>query len=168
MSNIEHPKHYNIGKHEVWDIIDDWDLGWNLGNVVKYTARARHKGTPLIDLKKAQQYLEREIAAQEKKQPLERLPRTNPQGLVITEDEVFRANMGQPWSCPIKQEQEWCVTVSEIEEKDYYVNSFSKIDAEQEAAARHLGSGAGYNYHRRRVKTRSCLRDQPKRAKDGA
>lgn len=65
MDNIKHPSHYNFGSIEVWDAIDDWDLGWNLGNVVKYTARARHKGTPLKDLKKAQQYLEREIAAQE-------------------------------------------------------------------------------------------------------
>jgi hypothetical protein len=62
MSNaIDHPKHYNVGKIEVIDAIEDWQLGFHLGNVVKYVARADHKKNPLEDLKKAAWYLEREI-----------------------------------------------------------------------------------------------------------
>jgi Protein of unknwon function (DUF3310) len=58
---IDHPSHYNIGKIEVIDAIEDWQLGFHLGNVVKYVARAQHKGTFLDDLKKARWYLDREI-----------------------------------------------------------------------------------------------------------
>lgn len=58
---VVHPTHYNTGKIEVWDAIDDWGLGFGLGNVVKYTARAGHKGNKLEDLKKARNYLDREI-----------------------------------------------------------------------------------------------------------
>lgn len=58
---VVHPSHYNTGKIEVWDAIDDWGLGFGLGNVVKYVARAGHKGNELEDLKKARNYLDREI-----------------------------------------------------------------------------------------------------------
>jgi hypothetical protein len=59
--NVNHPSHYNKGKFEVIDVIEDWNLGFNLGNAVKYIARAEHKGTQLIDLEKAKWYLTREI-----------------------------------------------------------------------------------------------------------
>ena len=61
-----HPKHYNTGKYEVIDVIEDWKLGFNLGNVVKYLARADHKGTPTADLYKSLFYLNREIANRER------------------------------------------------------------------------------------------------------
>lgn len=61
-----HPKHYNMGKYEVIDVIEDWQLGFNLGNVVKYLARADHKGTPTADLYKCLFYLNREIANRER------------------------------------------------------------------------------------------------------
>ena len=61
MSNVKHPKHYNIGKIEVIDAIEDWDLGFHAGNVVKYISRHKHKGNPVEDLKKAKWYLERLI-----------------------------------------------------------------------------------------------------------
>jgi hypothetical protein len=59
---VDHPPHYNVGKFEVIDVIDDWSLSFNLGNVVKYVARAQHKGNELEDLEKAAWYLAREIA----------------------------------------------------------------------------------------------------------
>lgn len=59
---VDHPPHYNVGKYEVIDVIDDWGLSFNLGNVVKYVARAQHKGKELEDLEKAAWYLAREIA----------------------------------------------------------------------------------------------------------
>ena len=67
MSTVDHPKHYNAGKIEVIDAIEDWKLGFHLGNVVKYVARAEHKGKPLEDLKKAQWYLSRAIEKLEAK-----------------------------------------------------------------------------------------------------
>lgn len=67
MSAVDHPKHYNAGRIEVIDAIEDWQLGFHLGNVVKYVARAGRKGPPLEDLKKAQWYLDRAIAKLEVK-----------------------------------------------------------------------------------------------------
>lgn len=58
---IDHPKHYNTGKIEVIDFIEDQKLGFHDGNVVKYVCRARHKGTELEDLRKAAWYLNRAI-----------------------------------------------------------------------------------------------------------
>ena len=60
-SNVNHPKHYNQGKFEVIDVIEDWKLGFNLGNAVKYIARSEFKGDQLQDLEKARWYLNREI-----------------------------------------------------------------------------------------------------------
>ena len=59
--SVNHPKHYNVGKIEVIDAIEDWKLGFHLGNAVKYIARADYKGRRLEDLKKAVWYLERKI-----------------------------------------------------------------------------------------------------------
>lgn len=58
---MNHPKHYNQGKFEVIDVIEDWKLGFNLGNAVKYIARSEFKGDQLQDLEKARWYLNREI-----------------------------------------------------------------------------------------------------------
>lgn len=60
-SAVNHPNHYNIGKIEVIDAIEDWGLNFSLGNAVKYIARADHKGKPIEDLEKARWYIEREI-----------------------------------------------------------------------------------------------------------
>ncbi len=56
---INHPDYYNKGKFEVIDIIEDWKLGFHLGNAVKYIARAEHKGNENQDIKKAIWYLNR-------------------------------------------------------------------------------------------------------------
>lgn len=63
MSNpINKPAHYAEGrKHEPIDVIEDWGLGFNLGNCLKYVSRAGRKGDAVEDLKKARWYLEREI-----------------------------------------------------------------------------------------------------------
>lgn len=58
---VNHPSHYNKGKYEVIDVIEDWELNFNLGNAVKYIARAEHKGKKEEDIKKAIWYLEREL-----------------------------------------------------------------------------------------------------------
>ena len=68
-SNISHPKHYNAGKIEVIDAIEEWKMGFCDGNVIKYVARHRHKGKPIEDLKKAKWYLERLIQQYEQEKP---------------------------------------------------------------------------------------------------
>lgn len=63
---ISRPPHYCTGrKYEPKDVIRDWNLNFNLGNVVKYVARnGRKPNEPgLKDLEKARQYLDFEIAA---------------------------------------------------------------------------------------------------------
>lgn len=71
MSNndpINHPTHYCQGGFEISDFINAWKLNWALGNVVKYVARAGKKSRHvLIDLKKAQWFLNKEIELMEKK-----------------------------------------------------------------------------------------------------
>ena len=61
--NVENPLHYNSGKIEVIDFIEDQKLGFCLGNVIKYISRAGKKDSSKIveDLEKAKWYLEREI-----------------------------------------------------------------------------------------------------------
>ena len=65
--NVNHPSHYNDGKIEVIDYIEDKNLGFHLGNVVKYVSRAgkKDKTKAVEDLKKARWYLEREITRME-------------------------------------------------------------------------------------------------------
>lgn len=58
-SMVEHPSHYAAGrKYEPIDVIEDWDLGFSLGNVVKYISRAGRKNDALEDLNKAKFYLQ--------------------------------------------------------------------------------------------------------------
>ena len=72
--NVNHPAHYTSGKIEVIDFIEDKELNFNLGNVVKYVSRCGRKKSSgksmnakaLEDLKKARWYIEREIATREK------------------------------------------------------------------------------------------------------
>lgn len=69
MSTVDHPAHYG-GKdnpYEAIKVIEAWDLGFCLGNAVKYVARAGKKGDALEDLKKARWYLDREIQAREQR-----------------------------------------------------------------------------------------------------
>lgn len=61
---VNHPSHYQSGRFEVIDVIEEFNLGFNLGNVIKYILRSDKKfeGMQLLqDLKKAKWYLEREI-----------------------------------------------------------------------------------------------------------
>ena len=56
--------HYTSGGIEVIDVIEAYNLGFSLGNAVKYILRCGHKGTEqdaINDLEKARAYLSREI-----------------------------------------------------------------------------------------------------------
>lgn len=60
--DIDHPPHYTFGKFEVIDVIEDWNLGYHLGNAIKYLARAGRKSPdPRADLRKAQWYIQRKL-----------------------------------------------------------------------------------------------------------
>jgi hypothetical protein len=69
--SIDHPKHYGgkDAKHEAISVIEEWKLGFHLGNVVKYISRAGKKPAQSVlqDLKKAKWYLERYIELIENK-----------------------------------------------------------------------------------------------------
>lgn len=58
---INHPQHYNTGKIEAIDVIEDWKLNFSLGCVIKYLCRAEYKDSTIQDLEKASWYLTREI-----------------------------------------------------------------------------------------------------------
>lgn len=58
-SRINNPAHYTRGKYELTPVIEDWGLGWHLGNAIKYIMRAEHKGKTEEDLRKAIWYIER-------------------------------------------------------------------------------------------------------------
>lgn len=61
IDNVNSPKHYNIGKIEVIEVIEDWKLNFNLGNAIKYIARCEYKENKKQDLEKAKWYIKREL-----------------------------------------------------------------------------------------------------------
>ena len=70
IETVNHPAHYGGAEnpYEAIKVIEAWELGFCLGNTVKYIARAgkKSKATQLEDMKKARWYLDREIANLEK------------------------------------------------------------------------------------------------------
>ncbi len=58
---VNHPSHYNKGKFEVIDVVEDWNMNFSRGNAIKYIARAGAKDDEIQDLKKALWYINREI-----------------------------------------------------------------------------------------------------------
>ena len=56
---VDHPSHYNQGKHEAIDVIEDWNLDFHCGNALKYIARHKLKDNPKQDIEKAIWYLQR-------------------------------------------------------------------------------------------------------------
>lgn len=58
-----HPSHYNTGKIEVAEFIEDQQLDWHLGTVIKYVCRAGRKDPTkeIEDLEKAEWYLRRKL-----------------------------------------------------------------------------------------------------------
>ena len=62
---VDHPNHYG-GKSNTFEaikVIEAWNLGFSLGNTVKYISRAgkKDKTKKVVDLEKALWYLQREI-----------------------------------------------------------------------------------------------------------
>ena len=71
MEQVNHPNHYGgkNNEYEAIKVIDAWELGFSLGNTIKYISRAGKKGKnkELEDLRKAKWYLEHHIKQLEKK-----------------------------------------------------------------------------------------------------
>lgn len=66
---IDHPNYYGgeDNPYEAIKVIRAWDVGFNLGNTLKYICRAgRKEGADILeDLKKARWYLDDEIRNRE-------------------------------------------------------------------------------------------------------
>ena len=65
-NEVDHPKHYRDDSGlEAIEVIEAWDLNFNLGNVVKYVCRAglKDKADRDEDLEKAMWYLNRELSS---------------------------------------------------------------------------------------------------------
>ncbi len=62
------PSHYKFSDLEPIEVTERWKLGYNLGTVLKYLARAGKKdpSKEIEDLKKARWYLDRQISNLEK------------------------------------------------------------------------------------------------------
>lgn len=62
---VNHPNHYGgeFNPYEAIKVIEAWNLGFNLGNTIKYISRAGIKDAEkeIEDLEKALWYLQREI-----------------------------------------------------------------------------------------------------------
>ncbi|MBR2022079.1 MAG: DUF3310 domain-containing protein [Mycoplasmataceae bacterium] len=54
-------KHYKQGKVEAIDLIEAYNLNFNLGNAIKYIARCNYKNDKVSDLNKAIWYINREL-----------------------------------------------------------------------------------------------------------
>jgi hypothetical protein len=66
---IDHPAHYGGDTtYEAIKVIEAWELGFRLGNAIKYISRAGKKDPAKLveDLEKARWYLDREIATLKK------------------------------------------------------------------------------------------------------
>ena len=61
--SVEHPEHYGGNTtYETIKVIHAWELGFNLGNCVKYISRAGKKSRNKVEyLEKARFYLDYEI-----------------------------------------------------------------------------------------------------------
>jgi len=65
--------HYENGKdYDIIDVIRDYELNFCRGNIIKYIARAGKKHDELLDLIKAQDYLNREIELLRSKNKIDR------------------------------------------------------------------------------------------------
>lgn len=67
---VNHPNHYGGDtKYEAIKLIEDWGLGFSLGNALKYIVRAGRKDSAISDLEKAAWYLQHAYAISEPRLP---------------------------------------------------------------------------------------------------
>ena len=71
---INHPDHYKGNRFEAIDIIEDYELNFNLGSTLKYVLRAGKKNDAIEDLQKAEWFIKRELdrlVTQQLNEPIE-------------------------------------------------------------------------------------------------
>lgn len=74
---------------EIFDVIEAFDLNFNLGNVVKYVCRAGKKDECIIsDLLKARDYIDREIGLNVSKKSADECQKDDLVGLARFEQQV--------------------------------------------------------------------------------
>lgn len=96
--SVDHPSHYGGDTpYEVIKVIEAWGLGFHLGNVVKYIARAGKKSpdTQGEDLDKAFWYLQRYLEV-----AFERLRKENDEAPDMEKPKVIDANYPYIWIAP--------------------------------------------------------------------
>lgn len=92
---VKTPAHYHGGRGlEVIAVIEDWGLGFHLGNAVKYVLRAGQKGPRDQDLEKACRYLSRAASIPE----IAIFPTTFAEAPALEACEVANA-FGLGWNC---------------------------------------------------------------------
>jgi hypothetical protein len=67
VDHLVSPAYYTDLIPEPIDVIEGWKLGYNLGCVIKYLARAGRKTDKRLDLYKAIWYIERELLCEGRK-----------------------------------------------------------------------------------------------------
>lgn len=90
---VNHPSHYNFGKIEVIEAIEDWKLSFHRGNAIKYIVRAgkKNSATEIEDFKKAIWYLNREMELIQAKQELK--DATQPNEMEFRSDHFSKINV---------------------------------------------------------------------------
>lgn len=58
---VNKPPHYNFTSLQPIEVIEEFNLGFNLGNAIKYILRCEKKGNKKLDLEKAVYYITREL-----------------------------------------------------------------------------------------------------------
>lgn len=74
-SQVDHPEHYNQGKYECIDVMEetfgkDAVIQFSICNAFKYLYRCKHKDAMLQDLNKAKWYIEKAISLIDKTKPI--------------------------------------------------------------------------------------------------
>lgn len=98
---VNRPSHYTEGrKFETIEVIEDWDLGFCLGNAVKYISRAGRKSNQIEDLKKAVWYVERQIEALKAEEELESSVNydENLYGQIVLDDQYLTEQEEDAWA----------------------------------------------------------------------
>ena len=89
-NDVSCPSHYCEGRlFEPIEVINDWQLDFDLGNVVKYISRAGRKDDKLKDLEKALFYINHAIDKEQKKIKKDR----------ITKDKIINSTMYDSYKC---------------------------------------------------------------------
>lgn len=91
---VNHPEHYKPGTYETINVIEHYNLGFCLGNAIKYILRAGNKpsSSKEEDLKKALWYIKREI------EKLEKTKKEHVKPILLTEKEAL-----ETYTVPVKK-----------------------------------------------------------------